>query len=204
MGKLISIVGNLGAGKTTLTRLLCERGGFRPCWESPEERPFQAQLRQDTPKWAFANQMDFFLFRCEQERLVRQGSETAVMDGGFDQDFQVFTRNLLDQGNLTAAEFGLCERFYRLARQLLPPPELIIRVVVEPGTLLERRAARARDTVDRSFSAQELAGLERLLDAWLEGARQTVLRVNFDRDLDETGGEIDGLVVRIKNILQET
>jgi len=157
MGKIIAIVGNLGAGKTTLTRLLCAQGGFTPYWESPEAHPFQRAFTADPPRWALANQLDFFLFRCQQERIARQRDEIAVFDAGFDQDFHVFTRHIYQQGYLNQSEFALCERFYAFARVILPYPDLIIRLQVPLPTLLARRSTRQRETVDQSFDPQQFS-----------------------------------------------
>jgi deoxyadenosine/deoxycytidine kinase len=202
MGKIISIVGNLGAGKTTLTRLLCAQGGFTPYWESPEAHPFQRAFTADPPRWALANQLDFFLFRCQQEQLARQQDEIAVFDAGLDQDFHVFTRHIYHQGYLTQAEFDLCERFYRSARELLPPPELIIRIRVDMPTLVQRRALRGRNTYDQSLGAQELTGIEALLDEWLTGELVSpVLSFPSEKDIHVCDHEIDALIRQISERL---
>ncbi len=200
MGKLITIAGNLGAGKTTLTKLICDKAGFTPYWERPEQRPFQKDFSDDMHQWALANQMDFLLFRSEQELTIRQGDQIAVMDGGFDQDFHVFTKNLYNKGYLIADEFRICERFYQLIRSFLPVPDIIIRIMIDTPTLLERRARRVRNTVDRSFDPQEFADLELLLDEWLTGNDSSpVLLFPFERDLDQSTNEIDKLIGRINN-----
>jgi deoxyadenosine/deoxycytidine kinase len=201
LGKIISVVGNLGAGKTTLTELLCEKGAFIPYWETPEDHPFQADFTQDMRRWALANQVDFFLFRCNQEFIARQSNEIAVFDGGFDQDFQVFTRHIYHKGVLNQDEFTVCKRYYDLARNLLPPPDLIIRIIVDLPTLLERRLSRGRKTVDQSFRLQELTDIERLLDAWLEcEVSSPVLRFTFEQDFHDYTHEIDALIHQIKNV----
>jgi deoxyadenosine/deoxycytidine kinase len=203
MGKLISVVGNLGAGKTTLTRILCDQGGFTPYWEIPEEHLFSANFAEDHPRWALANQMDFFLFRCQQELTARQMDTNALMDGGLDQDFHVFTRHILNLGYLTPAEYNVCERFYRVARQLLPAPELIIHVIVDIPTLLNRRLARGRQTVDQGFTAQELTDLESLIDEWLVARCSTpVIRFPFTQDFQDCAEGIDRLIGQINSLLQ--
>ncbi len=202
MGKIISVVGNLGAGKTTLTRLICEKGLYTPYSERPEERPFHMRYGKDQSRWALANQIDFFLFRCEQEAVVRQTNGIAVFDGGFDQDFHVFTRHVLNRGYLNQDEFNVCERFYHLTRKFLPPPDLIIRVIVDIPTLLHRRSFRARMTDNHLFGLQELTDFERLIDQWLKHEISSpVLQFSFERDHGSYTHEIDQLLIQITKIL---
>lgn len=186
MGKIITIVGNLGAGKTTLARLLCAQGGFIPCWEKPEERPFQAAFTADPPRWALANQLDFFLYRCQQEVDARQRPEITVFDGGLDQDYHIFTHLLFAKGCLPSAELAVCTRFYAFARAVLPPPDLVVYLPVDIPTLLARRATRQRHTVDQSFDAREFELIQGLLEAWLDShTASPVLRLAGQHALHE-------------------
>ena len=199
MGKIITIVGNLGAGKTTLARLLCAQGGFTPCWEKPEERPFQAAFTADPPRWALTNQLDFFLFRCQQEAQARQRDEITVFDGGFDQDYHVFTHLLFTRGYLHPDELDVCTRFYDLARSLLPPPDLIIFLAVDIPTLLARRATRQRDTVDQSFDPQEFHAIQGLLEEWLRNqSASPVIRFTFQAEHLAAPGQLASLLEQIR------
>jgi deoxyadenosine/deoxycytidine kinase len=202
MGKLISIAGNLGAGKTTLTKLICDKGSFSPYWEIPEERPFHIAYGKDPPRWALANQMDFFLFRCEQETNSRQRDEIAVFDGGFDQDFHVYTQHIFARGYLNQEEFNICQRYYHLVRELLPPPDFFIRIMVDIPTLLQRRSLRGRKTDDHLFDLQELTEFERLIDQWFEHDMPApVVQFSFEKDLNCFTDEIDSLVVKISDTI---
>jgi deoxyadenosine/deoxycytidine kinase len=202
MGKIITVVGNLGSGKTTLCKLICDQGSFKPYWESPEEHPFHIEYGTDQKRWALANQIDFFLFRCKQEAKARQSNEIAVFDGGFDQDFHVFTHSIHQKKYLTQDEFEVCQRFYQLARGFLPPPDLIIRIRVEIPTLLQRRLARGRKTDDHLFNRQELTDFELLLDEWIKsGLSSPVLQFNFNQDVRAYTKDVEELVVQINKIL---
>ncbi|MEW5940639.1 MAG: hypothetical protein AB1750_13295, partial [Chloroflexota bacterium] len=100
MSTLISIVGASGVGKTSLARALSSRSDFALGLESHVERPFQALFQRD-PRHALANQLDFLLFRAEQERDLRSGPRPAIVDGGLDLDFHGFSRLFHARGWLT-------------------------------------------------------------------------------------------------------
>jgi deoxyadenosine/deoxycytidine kinase len=164
MGKLITVVGNSGIGKTTLTKKLCEAGSFVALLENNVERPFQKYFQEDLKGFSLPNQVDFLLFRAEQEIYVRDSDIVGVQDGGLDQDFHVFTKHFHHNGYLDDEEYHLCERLYSTLRLLLPPPDLIIQLTAPVSNLAERMAKRGRN-IDIAKS-EDLAALEKLIDEW--------------------------------------
>ena len=73
MGKLITVIGPSGVGKTALVRALTRAGNFETALEQHEERPFQTLFKLDA-RYGLANQIDYFLLRAEQERTLRARS----------------------------------------------------------------------------------------------------------------------------------
>ena len=179
MNKLISIIGPSGVGKTTLARALCEKHDFAIAYEQHNERPFQTLFKQD-PKYALANQLDYLLYRAEQEHELRQSDKPALMDGGLDLDFLGFTRLFHLHGWLNDEEFKLCQRFYTLTRNLLPPPDLIIALSASAKTISDRLAARNRINIASSEDAQTVS---QFMDQWLESiSEEKIIRLDITKE----------------------
>ena len=163
MTTLIAIVGASGVGKTTFLRALAQTGRFRTAYEQHAERPFQALFQQST-NYALANQMDYFLYRAEQEQELRTASQIGLIDGGLDLDFHGFTRLFHSRKLLSDPEFDLCRRLYIFIRETLPPPELIVRLNADSETVANRLSTRDRINI---ASAADTALFNSYLDEWL-------------------------------------
>lgn len=163
MAQLIALVGASGVGKTALAQALAKANRFETRYESHVERPFQSLFKVDV-RHALANQIDYFLLRAEQERELRASHRVGLMDGGLDLDFHGFTRLFHLRGLLTDPEFDLCQRTYALLRELLPPPELIVRLCADAATVADRLSSRDRINI---ASAEDTTLFDAFLDEWL-------------------------------------
>ncbi len=163
MGKLISIVGSTGVGKTTLVRALCKHSPFVAALEEHDERPFQRDFKANK-RYALLNQLDYLLFRAQQERFLHQSPQTGLMDGGLEMDFYGFTRLFHANGWLNDSEFDLCKRLYELVRTHQPQPDLFIHLTASPEVVARRLATRKRINI---AAAEDIPRLDSLLNEWL-------------------------------------
>jgi len=182
MGKLITIIGPSGIGKTALVRALSGTGQFETAFEQHIERPFQT-LAKDDSRFTFANQMDYLLLRVEQEKDLRASHKIGLMDGGLDLDYHGFTRLFLNRNMLSQNEFDLCRRIYLLTREFLPLPELIVRLHADAETVADRLSRRRRINI---ASADDTARFESYLDEWLATVPSDQVL-----DLDVTGEDLN-------------
>ncbi len=174
-GKIVAVVGNTAVGKTTLVSVLRQRFSFRAGMEQHEERPFQRRFFRDHRRFALANQVDYLLYRAEQERALRRTGGVGILDGGLDMDFRVFTRLFRQRGYLDADEYGLCERLFHCLRAGLPPPDLIIWLRAPLDIVAGRFAARSRAL--SIAGVEDLPDLEHYLEEWLSGVTGSDLQV---------------------------
>jgi deoxyadenosine/deoxycytidine kinase len=165
-GKLITVIGNSGVGKTTFVKALCTAGGYASALEQHAERPFQQRFVQELTRYALPNQVDYLLFRAEQELVIRSSASTGIIDGGLDQDFFVFTHLFQKKGYLSQAEFALCQRVYHFCREFLPSPDLTVWLDAPLPVITERYASRGRAL--QIVQIEDLVQIEKLLQEWMD------------------------------------
>ncbi len=182
MAKLIAVLGNVGAGKTTFAQRLCQFASYTLAREDHAVRAFHHAFAQGNYSAALANQMDYLLVRAEQEAAIRSGTSVGVLDGGLEQDFFVFTRYFAHSGLLTPPEYALCQRLYHFVRSTLPQPDLLIYLHAPVEVLLERYTRRQR-TVEVIKHA-DIALLERFVQDGL-AALAAVPTLQVDASADD-------------------
>jgi len=156
----IVVEGPIGAGKTSLSRLLAEHLNARLVLEVVEENPFLAPFYQDPARFAFKVQVFFLLSRYKQVQELAQGAlffEHTVSDYLFDKDFIFASLNL--QGN----EWELYQELYQQLRPRLITPDLTVYLRAEPDLLLHRIAKRGR-AFERNMAADYLRRLGQAYD----------------------------------------
>ena len=172
MGSLIAIIGASGVGKTALVSALAKTQAdlsgnaievFETAFEQHAERPFQSLFKEDM-RYALANQIDYYLFRAEQEKQLRASPRLGLIDGGLDLDFHAFTHLFHHRQMLSDAEFDLCHRMYEFIREYLPRPELLVHMNADEHTIARRLAMRNRINIAR---AEDTALFNSFVDEWL-------------------------------------
>ena len=165
MGKLITVVGNSGVGKTTFIKRFCEAGTFTPILEVTHERPFLQKFRHDLKGFCLANQVDFLLYQAEMQLFIQENELVGVQDGGLGLSFHVFTKRFYQKGYLDDGEYKLCERLYSMLRRILPSPNLQIVLSAPRSVIAERMRRRGRlNDIERT---KDLEALDELFAAWL-------------------------------------
>ena len=168
MHKFIAVAGNIGAGKSTLVQLLCQRMGWQPFYEPVAENPYLADFYANMQAWAFHSQIFFLTHRLRIHRQLLNYPGSVIQDRSVYEDAEVFARNLYLQGDIQERDYETYLELYHVLVEFLPPPDLVIYLRASTTTLLERILRRNRD-YERTISAAYLEQLNRLYDGWISG-----------------------------------
>jgi deoxyadenosine/deoxycytidine kinase len=139
--RYLVIEGVIGAGKTSLSRMLSERLQAQLVLEEVEENPFLKDFYRDRARFAFQTQMHFLFSRYQQQRDLRQTdlfSEKLVADYLFQKDRIFASLNLVDR------ELAMYERLVGWLELDVVKPDIVVYLQAHPDTLMERISKRNR------------------------------------------------------------
>ena len=168
MKRFIGVAGNVGAGKSTLTRLLSELLCWEPFYEAVDDNPYLADFYQDMPTWSFHSQVFFLSRRLSHHRLIIERPGTVVQDRTVYEDAEIFARNLYLQGNMSERDWQSYWDLYQTVITILPPPDLVIYLQASVPSLEERIRQRGRDYEQR-IETDYLTRLNELYTQWVDG-----------------------------------
>jgi deoxyguanosine kinase len=157
--RYIVVEGPIGAGKTSLARVLAHHVGGEELFERPEDNPFLERFYEDMPRFALATQLTFLFQRADQLSGVGQFDMFRQATVG---DFLLDKDPLFARLNLSDAEFLLYEKVYSHLKPQTPTPDLVVYLQAPVDTLVERVHRRGVD-FERKISAPYLT---RLADAY--------------------------------------
>ena len=122
----IAIAGNIGSGKTTLTRLLAAHYGWTPKYESVDFNPYLADFYKDMARWSFNLQVYFLNKRFKDVVEISRSDEVIIQDRTIYEDARIFAPNLHDMGLMSTRDFENYSDLFDLMMSLVGDPDLLI------------------------------------------------------------------------------
>jgi deoxyadenosine/deoxycytidine kinase len=164
--KHIAIVGNIGSGKSTLTRKLSERFGWNPVFESVDDNPYLEDFYADMPQWAFHLQIYFLNSRLRQVKHIQRAQHPVVQDRTIYEDAHIFARNLYLSGILNERDYANYHAIYRSMTEEVRPPDLLLYLKADLPKLQQQIALRGRG-YEAEIPAAYLLSLNELYEEWI-------------------------------------
>lgn len=161
----VVVAGNIGSGKTTLTKKLSERLGWKPHFESVQDNPYLSDFYQDMARWSFPLQVYFLNHRFNTHKLIETLPASSVQDRSIYEDANIFARALYEQGKLDERDYVNYTNLYNSMIQYLNPPTLMIFLKRSVPRLIERIKLRGRD-YEQAIPQDYLESLNKYYDDW--------------------------------------
>ncbi len=176
----IAIAGNIGSGKTTLTRMLAKRYGWTPRYEPVDNNPYLEDFYKDMNRWSFNLQIYFLNKRFKEVVEISQSKDTIIQDRTIFEDARIFAPNLHDQGYMSDRDFQNYSDLFDLMMSLVKWPQLMIYIRSSIPTLVKHIEKRGRD-YEKSIRLDYLAGLQQRYEDWISKYKGEVLVIDGDK-----------------------
>lgn len=141
----IAIAGNIGAGKTTLTKMLARYYGWEPRFESVGFNPYLEDYYSDIPRWSFCLETYFLKERFKDMMAIAQSNHTIVQDRSIFEGVYVFVTNNYRRGDLTQRDYETYMELFGHMKSLMRMPDLMIYLRKSVPALIEQIQKRGRE-----------------------------------------------------------
>ncbi|WP_298287165.1 deoxynucleoside kinase [uncultured Lutibacter sp.] len=201
----VAIAGNIGAGKTTLTKLLAKHYKWEPHFESVEENPYLDDFYGEMERWSFNLQVYFLNSRFRQILEIRESGKNIIQDRTIYEDARIFAPNLHAMGLMPNRDYTNYESLFELMERLVSPPDLLIYLRASIPTLVGQIHKRGRD-YENSISIDYLSRLNERYEAWISKYNKGNLliievdKLNFVDNPEDLGSIIDKIDAQINGL----
>ena len=176
----IAIAGNIGSGKTTLTRLLAAHYGWTPKYESVDFNPYLADFYKDMARWSFNLQVYFLNKRFKDVVEISRSDEVIIQDRTIYEDARIFAPNLHDMGLMSTRDFENYSDLFDLMMSLVGDPDLLIYLRSSIPNLIAQIQKRGRD-YEKTIRIDYLTGLNDKYEKWIAGHKGRLLVIDADK-----------------------
>lgn len=193
--KFIAIAGNIGAGKSSLTRLLAKHFGWESFFESVDDNPYLSDFYDDMHRWSFNLQIYFLSSRFRHQKKMIQGDENFVQDRTIYEDVEIFAKNLHNMGLMSDRDFNNYQALFTEMTSYLRPPDLLVYLRAQVPTLVKQIQSRGRE-YESTIRIEYLERLNRLYEDWIgEYPHEKLIidtdNIDFVNDQEDLGTVIE-------------
>lgn len=186
----IAVAGNIGAGKTTVTKLLAKHYKWSPHFEDVDENPYLNDFYEDMQRWSFNLQVYFLNSRFNQILEIRNSGKTVIQDRTIYEDAFIFAPNLHSMGLMTTRDFDNYFSLFQLMSKLVQAPDLLIYLRASVPKLVQQIQQRGRK-YENTIRLDYLKRLNERYEAWISNYNLGKLLVIDVENTDFTNNQED-------------
>ena len=179
----IAIAGNIGSGKTTLTRLLSKHFNWDAHYEDVDTNPYLHSFYEDMQRWSFNLQIYFLNSRFRQIVEIRKSGKTVIQDRTIYEDSYIFAPNLHFMNLMTTRDFENYISLFELMSSFIQPPDLLIYLRASVPTLVNQIQKRGRE-YEEAIRLDYLKRLNERYETWIDNYKLGKLLIVNSDDID--------------------
>ena len=177
--KHIGIAGNIGSGKTTLTRMLSEHYGWTPKYEAVTYNPYLEDYYKDIKRWSFNLEVYFLQQRFKDVLEIASSDDVIIQDRTIFEGVYIFVANNKAMGNLSDRDYETYMDLFKLMMSLVKAPDLLIYLRSSVPHLVSQIQKRGRE-YEKSIELDYLEGLNNRYEQWISEYPGRVLTIDAD------------------------
>ncbi|ARC70426.1 deoxyadenosine/deoxycytidine kinase [Bacillus licheniformis] len=202
---IITVAGTVGVGKSTLTKELAKRLGFKTSLEEVVNNPYLEAFYQDFERWSFHLQIFFLAERFKEQKYIYESGGGFVQDRSIYEDTGIFAKMHADKGTMSKVDYKTYTSLFEamVMTPYFPRPDVLVYLEGDLETILDRIQKRGREMellTDRSYWEEMYTRYEN----WISGFNACpVVRVNIDEyDLFNNSASLDPIIEKISDAIQ--
>jgi deoxyadenosine/deoxycytidine kinase len=197
----IAIVGNIGAGKTTLTEMLAKNYGWDPLFEAVDNNPYLEDFYSDMKRWSFNLQIYFLNSRYRQIIDIQKSGRNILQDRTIYEDAYIFAENLHDMGLMTSRDYENYQSIFDNITEYIKPPDLLVYLKASVPTLVNNIQRRGRE-YEIGIRIDYLSKLNEKYDKWIKNYKLGKLLI-LDKDTLDFANSTEDMATIVQMIERE-
>ena len=175
----IGIAGNIGSGKTTLTKMLAAHYGWTPKFESVTYNPYLEDYYKDIPRWSYNLETYFLAQRFKDVLEIAKSDDVVIQDRTLFEGVYIFVRNNYEMGNLSQRDYETYMLLFEEMMTMVGTPDMLIYLRSSIKHLVYQIQKRGRD-YEQGMSIEYLDGLNRRYEEWIASYPGKLLVIDAD------------------------
>jgi deoxyadenosine/deoxycytidine kinase len=163
----ISVAGNIGSGKSSLTRMIADKLGWEPYFESVQNNPYLRDFYKEMKRWSFQLQVYFLSHRFNTHKKIINSKKSVIQDRSIYEDVEIFARNLYLMGRMEKRDYNNYRNLFYEMISYLKAPDLVVYLKADLNTLVKQIKSRGRE-FEKSIETKYLVRLNRSYGQWVK------------------------------------
>lgn len=198
----ISVAGNIGSGKSSLTRLLSEKFKWMPYYESVADNPYLSDFYADMTRWSFNLQIYFLAHRFNTHKELSEKPSSVIQDRSIYEDVEIFAKNLHKLGKMSDRDYETYSNLFLDMTSYLKPPDVLVYLQASIPTLVNQIKIRGRE-FEKAIDIKYLEELNDSYEEWISKYKLgKVIIVNKDNlDFVHSNNDFNYIIDKIEKDL---